>query len=96
MDKLSDRAVRISGKPYTFGVACLVIILWALSGPLMHFSDTWQLIINTTTTLITFLMVFLIQNAQNREQEQFKKWIKEDLNHTKETLNAIRDSRQER
>ena len=56
-----------AGKPITFVACCLVIVLWAVSGPLFHFSDTWQLIINTGTTIVTFLMVFLIQNTQNRD-----------------------------
>lgn len=56
-----------SGKPVTFLVATLLIVVWAASGPLFGFSDTWQLVVNTTTTIITFLMVFLIQNTQNRD-----------------------------
>ena len=58
---------QLSGRPLTFGVALLIIAAWALSGPLFNFSDTWQLIINTGTTVITFLMVFVIQNTQNRD-----------------------------
>src|SRR6476620_6398689 len=58
---------RVSGHAATFGLAVLVIIAWAVTGPLFHFSDTWQLVINTSTTIITFLMVFLIQNTQNRD-----------------------------
>jgi low affinity Fe/Cu permease len=56
-----------TGKPVTFLLCCLVIVGWACSGPIFAFSDTWQLIINTGTTIITFLMVFLIQNTQNRD-----------------------------
>jgi low affinity Fe/Cu permease len=55
------------GSRWAFLVACLAILLWAASGPAFHFSDTWQLVINTATTIITFLMVFLIQNTQNRD-----------------------------
>ncbi len=55
------------GRPATFVAACLVIVVWAAAGPVFHYSDTWQLIINTGTTIITFLMVFLIQNTQNRD-----------------------------
>lgn len=55
------------GSVYAFALACLVILLWAVTGPLFHFSDTWQLIINTGTTIVTFLMVFLIQRAQNKD-----------------------------
>ena len=58
---------QVSGRPLTFGVALLIIAAWAFSGPLFNFSDTWQLIINTSTTIITFLMVFVIQNTQNRD-----------------------------
>jgi len=56
-----------AGQPLTFVVAVAVILVWAVTGPIFHFSDTWQLIINTGTTIITFLMVFLIQNSQNRD-----------------------------
>jgi low affinity Fe/Cu permease len=56
-----------AGKPLTFGICCLAVIAWGVSGPLFHFSDTWQLVINTSTTIVTFLMVFLIQNTQNRD-----------------------------
>src|SRR5689334_388812 len=55
------------GKPITFLIACGLVIVWAASGPLFGFSDTWQLVINTSTTIVTFLMVFLIQNTQNRD-----------------------------
>jgi low affinity Fe/Cu permease len=62
-------ASRAAGRPSTFIGALVIILLWAVSGPLFHFSDTWQLVINTGTTIITFLMVFLIQNTQNRDTE---------------------------
>src|SRR3954466_5343861 len=55
------------GSPVAFFIACMIIVAWGLTGPLFHFSDTWQLVINTSTTIITFLMVFLIQNTQNRD-----------------------------
>jgi low affinity Fe/Cu permease len=63
-------ATRIStaaGQPMTFITAVVVILVWAVTGPVFHYSDTWQLIINTGTTIVTFLMVFLIQNSQNRD-----------------------------
>ena len=69
-DRFSQLAVEIahwSGKPLTFTVAVALVLIWGLSGPLFGFSDTWQLVINTSTTIITFLMVFLIQNTQNRD-----------------------------
>ncbi len=56
-----------SGKPATFIIVVLVVVLWAVTGPIFQYSDTWQLIINTGTTIVTFLMVFLIQNSQNRD-----------------------------
>ena len=58
---------KIAGKPYVFIVCVLVVVIWAASGPAAGYSDTWQLIINTSTTIVTFLMVFLIQNTQNRD-----------------------------
>jgi low affinity Fe/Cu permease len=58
---------RAAGHPTTFAVAVLLILVWAATGPIFAFSDTWQLVINTSTTIITFLMVFLIQNTQNRD-----------------------------
>ena len=57
----------IAGQPLTFLLAVGIILVWAVTGPIFHFSDTWQLIINTGTTIVTFLMVFLIQNSQNRD-----------------------------
>ena len=62
-------AALMFGNPVAFVVAVLIILVWAMTGPLFHFSDTWQLIINTSTTIVTFLMVFLIQNTQNRDSE---------------------------
>ena len=58
---------QLSGRPLTFVVALLMIAAWAVTGPLFGFSDTWQLVINTSTSIITFLMVFVIQNTQNRD-----------------------------
>lgn len=58
-----------AGKPMTFAICCLLVIVWAVSGPLFGFSDTWQLVINTSTTIITFLMVFVLQNTQERDGE---------------------------
>jgi low affinity Fe/Cu permease len=63
----ANAVARAAGKPLTFAVAVLSIVVWIASGPVFGFSDTWQLIINTSTTIITFLMVFLIQNSQNRD-----------------------------
>ena len=62
-------ASRAAGRPLTFMIAVGIILVWLITGPIFDFSDTWQLVINTGTTIITFLMVFLIQNTQNRDQE---------------------------
>lgn len=67
--RIAKLASRTAGRPGTFAVAVAVILLWAITGPIFQFSDTWQLVINTGTTIITFLMVFLIQNTQNRDTE---------------------------
>jgi low affinity Fe/Cu permease len=66
-ERFSSAVARESGRPVTFALAAGFILLWAVSGPLFHFSDTWQLVVNTSTTIITFLMVFLIQHTQNRD-----------------------------
>lgn len=58
-----------TGTPWAFLIAVVVVVLWAVTGPVFHFSDTWQLVINTGTTIVTFLMVFLIQNTQNRDNK---------------------------
>ncbi len=67
--RFAKHAATITGKPATFVCAVLIIVAWAFLGPFFRFSDTWQLVINTGTTIITFLMVFLIQNTQNRDGE---------------------------
>jgi low affinity Fe/Cu permease len=64
---IADGVSRAAGHPISFVFCCLLIVVWGASGPMFHFSDTWQLVINTGTTIVTFLMVFLIQNSQNRE-----------------------------
>ena len=66
-DTFSQGLAKQAGSPRTFQIAILLIVIWAVSGPWFHYNDTWQLIINTSTTIITFLMVFLIQNTQNRD-----------------------------
>ena len=65
--ELANSVAVASGKPAAFAMAVGVVLIWALSGPLFNYSDTWQLVINTGTTIVTFLMVFLIQNSQNRD-----------------------------
>ncbi|CAM5767637.1 hypothetical protein LMIY3S_02229 [Labrys miyagiensis] len=66
-EKVADRVSRKMGHPAAFMVCCTIVVVWAISGPIFGFSDTWQLLINTGTTIVTFLMVFLIQNTQNRD-----------------------------
>jgi low affinity Fe/Cu permease len=66
-DRFSSAATKITGKPIAFILAFVIIIVWAVTGPIFHFSDTWQLVINTGTTIITFLMVFVIQQSQNKD-----------------------------
>jgi low affinity Fe/Cu permease len=65
--KIANRCAQIMGQPSAFIISVLLIVLWAISGPILHYSDTWQLIVNTATTVLTFLAVFLIQNSQNRD-----------------------------
>ena len=65
--RIANRVAHLAGLPATFALCVLIVVAWAASGPFFHFSDTWQLVINTGTTIITFLMVFLIQNTQNRD-----------------------------
>ena len=64
---MATKVTKASGKPAAFVIACLLIIVWGITGPLFHYSDTWQLVINTSTTIITFLMVFIIQQTQNKD-----------------------------
>lgn len=67
--RFSTAVAHAAGRPITFGLAAVSVLVWALSGPLFGFSETWQLVVNTTTTIITFLMVFVLQNTQNRDSE---------------------------
>ena len=80
-----------SGRPQTFVLACLVILVWAVTGPLFGFSDTWQLVINTGTTIVTFLMVFLIQNTQNRDSRAVQLKLDELIRSTEGAHNAVLD-----
>src|SRR3954447_21882186 len=66
-NRFARTSAKVTGHPVAFLTAVAIIVIWALTGPIFHFSDTWQLVINTGTTIITFLMVFLIQNTQNRD-----------------------------
>jgi low affinity Fe/Cu permease len=87
--KISQKLALVAGSPKTFMGALILIGLWGLSGPIFHYNDTWQLIINTSTTIITFLMVFLIQNTQNRDTDILHLKIDELLLVTKEAQNAM-------
>jgi len=79
----------LAGRPFTFALCCLVIAAWAISGPFFQYSDTWQLVINTGTTIVTFLMVFLIQNTQNREGAALQVKLDELIRATREAHNKL-------
>ncbi len=80
-----------TGRPGTFILAVVVILVWAVTGPLFHYSDTWQLVINTSTTIVTFLMVFLIQNTQNRDSQAIHVKLDELIRAKKGARNSMID-----
>ncbi|MGY2291772.1 low affinity iron permease family protein [Pseudomonas sp. SDO528_S397] len=86
---VSQSLSRWAGSPKTFYAAVALILAWSLSGPYFHYNDTWQLIINTSTTIITFLMVFLIQNTQNRDNDILHIKIDELLRVSQDAQNAV-------
>jgi len=87
--KVAQKLALWAGSPKTFMGAIILIGVWGISGPIFQFNDTWQLIINTSTTIITFLMVFLIQNTQNRDTDILHLKVDELLRVTKEAQNAM-------
>ena len=89
--RLAKKTASATGHPLTFAAAFAVIFAWALTGPWFHFSDTWQLVINTSTTIVTFLMVFLIQNTQNRDGAAVQLKLDELIRAVEGAHNALLD-----
>jgi low affinity Fe/Cu permease len=91
-DKFSNKATKATGSPVAFILATLTVIVWAASGPIFGFSETWQLVINTGTTIITFLMVFVIQQSQNKDTMALHMKLNELIAATKTASNRLIDT----
>jgi low affinity Fe/Cu permease len=89
--RFAHRSAQLVGSPWAFLGAVIIIIMWAITGPMFHFSDTWQLVINTGTTIITFLIVFLIQNTQNRDTKAIHLKLDELLKAVKGARTSLVD-----
>jgi low affinity Fe/Cu permease len=89
--RFANAGSRATGRPGTFVLALIIVVIWGVTGPIFGFSDTWQLIINTGTTIVTFLMVFLIQNTQNRDSEAMHVKMDELIRAVKGAHNALLD-----
>lgn len=89
--RFAHKTSAVVGSPWAFILAVLVIIIWAVTGPIFHFSDTWQLVINTSTTIVTFLMVFLIQNTQNRDAKAIHLKLDELIRSVEQARNRLVD-----
>ena len=86
--RMASATARATGRPASFALCCLTVLAWAAFGPVFRYSDTWQLIINTGTTIITFLMVFLIQNTQNRDGAALQAKLDELIRATQDARNS--------
>src|SRR5690348_14943389 len=90
-DRFANKVTRVTGSPVAFIVAAAIIVVWAVTGPVFGFSDTWQLVINTGTTIVTFLMVFVIQQSQNKDTVALHLKLNELIAATKTASNRLID-----